>query len=130
MNTDTMSKRHITWHYIQKTISNNTITNLLRNIYCKNYAKNILTIYCGLGIVTPRKKSLFEKISMCLGNSSPVTQVNVELWHVKPRVTDIIFTKSTDRCSHDIRQIYGCAWEWEQFGSHESRGITMGMGVT
>jgi len=33
---------------------------------------NIPTVYCGLGIVTPLKKSLFEKISMCLGSSSPV----------------------------------------------------------
>jgi len=42
-------------------------------VHKNNYAENTLTVYCGLGIVTPRKKSLFEKISICLGSNSPIT---------------------------------------------------------
>ena len=52
------------------------------------------TVYCGLGIVMPRKMSLFEKISICLGSSSPATQIH------SSRVNTSVRQPKTTRLNH------------------------------
>ena len=84
----------------------------------------ILTILSGSGIVSPRKKELLLKISLCLGMRSPVKQ-GKRLSSLHNRLTTLIFYDTSYRkthytilmtlCRQTLNIVWSLSWFWNKY---------------